>query len=473
MSQNYIYRHVSLENISIELNQNWMSPLTWILHTDIDFDGYFNIKIAAKKDQWIPINYKINYIAWSTKVPIYGLYPNYNNEIYVDFFDLKWRKKFSETYMIQTWLYTGPKLDLDIVVDNHKAEYRWLYGFMNKPVLFDQNGDIRWYLTNKDYIMVFSRLKNGNFLIWSETENIRYHLKYFYEVTPLWEEIKKYVIPKFFHHEILELENWNLLTSSSSGDFSSLAENAYREDTIIEINRTTGEIVKEFDLKDILWELKPDVLEKYSVKRDWGNQELVEITNWDWLHINSLYLGQNWDVIVSLRNTDMIISVNMNNKSLNWVLSHQHDFDSLKPYMLNVTWDKDIFLFPLLQHSAVFDNNGDMYVFDNGVWRSNLFKQKKEEKNQYSRVLKYSLDIKNKTASLEFDYVTPEFTYTPARWNVIPLKESILIWYTYNAVSSPRLLEISENWEILLDITEKSGDKYYRVAYHDIVENIN
>jgi arylsulfate sulfotransferase len=96
-----------------------------------------------------------------------------------------------------------------------------------------------------------------------------------------------------FHHEIIELENGNLLTSSNSEIFTSLTDNAYREDTIIELDRDTGDIIDIFDLNDVLQEVKPKVLEKYYITRDWGDREMLEFTTGDWIHINSLYLTES------------------------------------------------------------------------------------------------------------------------------------------------------------------------------------
>jgi len=65
--------------------------------------------------------------------------------------------------------------------------------------------------------------------------------------------VKEYSVPNMYHHEILELENGNFLTTGNSESFLSLTDSVYREDTIIEIDRKTGKIIDELNIDDVLY----------------------------------------------------------------------------------------------------------------------------------------------------------------------------------------------------------------------------
>jgi len=462
----------AFQKIFVEMNPYGISPLTWLLKIDIKKEGRFDIKILAKNDEWIDINYSVDIKKEDRSIPIYWLYSNFNNTVLVSFTNLKGRTEFTKTFPILTQPYDWPKLDLDILENEIWTEYQWLYGFMDNLVLFDQNGEIRWYLQNDDYSMLFTHLENWNFMVWSQLDKLIYHKKHFYEVSLLWEELKKYTVPKLYHHEIIELENWNILTTSSSELFFARSDNSYREDTIVEIDRITWNIVKSLDFKDLLSEIRPTELQSYSIDTPWRIGEKIESSTWDWIHINSLFETNKGDIIASLRNTDMIVSVDMDKSILNWILTHNINYDSLGQYRLNVDGDQDKFLYPLAQHSAVLDKEGSLLVFDNGVWRSK-YTQSENSIWNYSRVLKYSILLDSKTAMLDWQYTHSDSIYTPARWSVMPTDDGLLVWFTYNSKSVPKIIELDDAWKVILDIEELSGSEYYRAVKYDILKVFN
>ena len=69
-----------------------------------------------------------------------------------------------------------------------------------------------------------------------------------YEMNLLGKVIVEYSLKGGYHHDYYEMENGNLLVASD--DFYN--DDGTVEDYIVELSRKTGEIVRKFDLKDVL-----------------------------------------------------------------------------------------------------------------------------------------------------------------------------------------------------------------------------
>ena len=78
--------------------------------------------------------------------------------------------------------------------------------------------------------------------------NSPYYMTGLYEIDLLGHIYNEYSIKGGYHHDYFELPNGNLLVASD--DFNN--ESGTVEDYIIELDRTSGNIIKTWDLKDIL-----------------------------------------------------------------------------------------------------------------------------------------------------------------------------------------------------------------------------
>ena len=66
------------------------------------------------------------------------------------------------------------------------------------------------------------------------------------EVDLLGKIYREYMIPGGQHHDFVELPDGNLLVASDSPDLSTV------EDYVVEIDRETGDVVWELDMKDLI-----------------------------------------------------------------------------------------------------------------------------------------------------------------------------------------------------------------------------
>ena len=128
----------------------------------------------------------------------------------------------------------------------------------------------------------------------------------------------------------------------------------YVEDTMIEVNRETGDIEKVIDLKEIL---PASFYENYSAtKRPDGKK--------DWFHQNSIFYDETDDsIIISGRNQDIVMKLDYKTEQIKWILAADENWpEEYKPYLLKATNDVK---FNAGQHTAIIipdqDNNPRNY----------------------------------------------------------------------------------------------------------------
>jgi arylsulfate sulfotransferase len=258
--------------------------------------------------------------------------------------------------------------------------------FPGYPFMFDANGDVRWYL-DLSFLggMVFAveRFGNGNLLI-ARGENV-------YEFDMLGTEVNRWPITgNIFHHDVIEKPNGNILVAVDKVGLATV------EDHVIEVDRTSGTIVTEWDLRQIL---------------DMNRIDFSGVTN-DWFHMNSVWYDASDDaLIISGRNQTALIKVSSNNELI-WILSpHKNwgpagvnaDGHETSDFLLTAVNDAGVAYDQTIQmgdaepgpefrwswgpHAAMILPNGNLFVFDNGFNRS-----WSSDTPQFSRGVEYAID---------------------------------------------------------------------------------
>ena len=226
-------------------------------------------------------------------LPIYGLYADYENEVIIEYqegdntvtktINIK-TDKLSDNMILPTRVYADKE-----VLGNEL--YFYTPSSAGYTCAYDINGDVRWYFTNYA-LWKIDRLENGHLLVSTERlVNSPYYMTGLYEMDLLGKIYTEYSMQGGYHHDYYELENGNLLVASN--DFNN--EDGTVEDYIIELDRVTGNIVKTFDLKDIL-NMKDGQSENWST--------------YDWFHNNSVWYDKDTNSItLSGRHQDAVINI--------------------------------------------------------------------------------------------------------------------------------------------------------------------
>lgn len=148
----------TLENPNVILDPYGISPLTAIILFETDEELPVTIIVEGKDQNSTYINE-----FESTKkhyIPVYGLYPNTVNKIYIGCGNL------TKTIEIET-----SPLPIDLLVTETITNNTNKLTFITSdtyPYALDNNNEVRWYLTKK-YLGKINYLENGNLLLSSDT----------------------------------------------------------------------------------------------------------------------------------------------------------------------------------------------------------------------------------------------------------------------------------------------------------------
>ena len=316
-------------------------------------------------------------------LPIYGLYPDRDNTVVVEYGDVR-----------QEFTITTEALPDDFIlptsVDADKDELsNDLYFFTPSSggytCAYDVNGDVRWYLTINS-IWEVNRLDNGHLMLSTERlVNSPYYMTGLYEMDMLGKIYKEYSLPGGYHHDYYEMPNGNLLVASD--DFTS--GDGTVEDYIVELDRETGEVVKTFDLKDIL------------------NMEDGKSENWieyDWFHNNSVWYDEETNSItLSGRHQDAVININYDSGELNWIIGDPTNWsEEYQKYFFTPVGDD--FEWQWSQHAAMITPEGYVFIFDNGNNKSKNEDEYVPAEDSYSRGVMYKIDTDKMTIEQVFEY---------------------------------------------------------------------
>lgn len=349
------------------------------------------------------------------KINILGLYPNHDNLVIIEYIDQNENIVESQNLLISTDSLPIDFPEITVTVNNLNQREPgwdlvsyWGNGIPHNPFIMDERGNIRWYLdfaedtdlTTLRYDNGIERLKNGNFYFGDINSNQIYEVDVFGDIVNTWG-----LSDHIFHHNVQEKKNGNfLVTTSKTGSIHKNGRSTI-EDFVIEIDRQTGSIVREWDLKQSLDE------NRTVLAGTFGDPV-------DWFHGNAIIENKHGGILVSGR-TQGYVSLD-NSNQVEWIVSTHNDWDtnrrgeSLAPYLLQpltssgqVISDTNVlngfqnssdFSWPWYGHAPFFMPNGNLMVFDNGDNRNY------GNSSNYSRAVEYEIDEPNRTIKQVWEY---------------------------------------------------------------------
>lgn len=371
----------TLDNPNIILNPYGNSPLTALVLFETEQELDVKVTITGK-DKLTTYTHTFS----KTKehyLPIYGLYADSNNKIIIECGNNKKEiyiqtEKLPENMILPTSIKTNKsKLTNDL--------YFYTPSSSGYTVAYDVNGEVRWYLTNYA-LWKIDRLQNGHLLVSTERLiNNPYYMTGLYEIDLLGKIYTEFSLEGGYHHDYYEMENGNLLVASD--DFNN--EDGTVEDYIVELDRTTGKVIKTFDLKKVL-NMEDGQSENY--------------TSYDWFHNNSVWYDKKTDSItLSGRHQDAVININYQTGELNWIIGDSTNWSSeyqkyfFTPVGNNFEWQWS-------QHAAMITPEGYVFLFDNGNNKSKNKDEYVDASNSYSRGVMYKINTENMTIEQVFEY---------------------------------------------------------------------
>lgn len=372
----------AIADASVVVNPYGTAELSGVIcfHTEEAAGGTVTAKGKATEDD-ITVTFEA---ATDHVVPVYGLYSADTTQIEVALDN-------GETYSFEASTeacaidMTGVESEVtNSEVYNYEA-LTFVCSNASKAVYaLDSKGAIRFVLSSEvGSAMGLKQLQNGHLIVTSGyVTEPRYYCEGIVEFDLLGKIYHQYDLPGGSHHDIEQLPNGNLLVASSKSDYS-VVENEIRE-----LDYETGEVVWELNLSDLI---------PYDAAMCGGTNVNPET---DPFHNNGLFYDETTDsLLVSCRQKDAILSIDMNSSSLKWILGDPTTWpeEYLKYFF---TPEGDDFEWQYVQHMVSVTSEGNIMCFDNGGTRKKGADDSKEDvtgTDVYSRYVIYDIDTDNMT----------------------------------------------------------------------------
>ena len=418
-----------LRGVEIEVDPSGYNPLAAYINLDM-FSGQevsdVLIRVIGKNGAASDVNASESITDTVPQLTILGLYGDYDNQVELTFLKANGFALSDTTITITTAALSNdlPTITIDVPASTNwegKMQLVSYWGgkgllpgdfFPQKPFMMDKFGDIRWYLDYSSHPILFGMnyvngmevLTNGN-LFFGTAKSVPFGAPNspdaIFEIDRLGNIINQWDMPGYQpHHEVLEKPDGNFLVTATKFSAPTI------EDFLIEIDRTSGAIIKEWDLRECL---------------DY-NRRHFEYDATDWLHVNGIaYDGSDNTIIVSGR-TQAVFKVDYNNKA-KWILSPHRNWgnsgngDDLTSVLLTplddvgtaITdtsilngWTRtDYFDWTWGQHAPKILPNGNLLLFDNGDNRNFAGNAPSVA---FSRAVEYYINETNLTVQQAWDY---------------------------------------------------------------------
>lgn len=382
-----------LDNPMVIVNPFFISPQTALMFFTTEKAEQVEITIKGKHGDDIVRTYEKSK---EHIIPLLGLYGDYTNKVVI-----KTESGNVQTVDVKIELENaaGPADVIKNDIKNSNGEFYFTTSAYGASTLaYDNYGETRWYL-NTGYSKGMVMLSNGNILLSSDAAGPDVtSAGGVVEVDMLGFVRKEYAVEGGYHHDAYEMKNGNLLILTNDIKSTSFA------DYIVELDRTTGKVVKEWKLKEICDKIDNTVSGFYPT--------------WGW--INSItYDYEHDDLILSLRNMNSVMSLDYETSEINWILGEKKYWtDKYDKYLIK-GMGRD-FIYPAGQHSVNITEEGYLSIFNNGYDAHDEEEQScKSLQDNASWAMTYNIDPVNKTAQVMwkfggqeyFSYALSSYTY--------------------------------------------------------------
>ena len=381
LEKEFVSKGYTIDKPNIIVNPYEISPLTALVIFETEEEVAPTVTIVGKDEHTtFTHEFESNTVHY---LPIYGLYAGEANEVIIEFGDTK------KNITIETEALPDDFILPTSVKADKSSLGNELYFFSPSSSgytsAYDTNGDVRWYLTI-NALWEINRLDNGHLMVSTERlVNSPYYMTGLYEMDLLGKIYKEISLEGGYHHDYFEMPNGNLLVASDDfyNDYGTV------EDYIVEVDINNGEIIKTWDLKDIL-------------NMDDGKSE-----NWvdyDWFHNNSVWYDEATNSItLSGRHQDAVINIDYDTGELNWIIGDSTNWsEEYQKYFFTPVGDD--FEWQWSQHAAMITPEGYVFILDNGNNKSKNKEEYVPAEDSYTRGVMYKIDTDNMTIEQIWEY---------------------------------------------------------------------
>lgn len=469
----YQNRNYTLERPYIEVNPYGNAPLSAIAIFQTNQPMRLEIIVGTEPS----IVYTIDTFNKLHSVPIIGLHANQETFVKIVAIDSEGNnKEYTTKLKGQNENLTTLQQDTintisTSIINEQKMEESLT--LVEPFLLIDNYGQVRWALNMPHNNGNVTILKNNHLLVpsWVPYEGVSYHADGFMEIDLLGKIYRYYRVGNGMHHEVIELPSNNFLVASGSSFGTSI-----REDSVVEVDRESGKILREWGMAHTLG----------LIPRD--NLLYLE---YDPYHINALAYDKNDNtIIVSLRNQSSVIKFDKESGEIKWILGdHKNWNDKYKGYLLNPIGGE--FEWQYGQHSVKLIDTNIVAVYDNGNYRAvDTTDTIVDAMNNYSRGVLYKIDEEKMQVEQIWQYgkLRGNELYTPFLGEIDYLKDSNNFLITFGGITKEngqatdkiggegvqvqsKIVEVDERGNIIWELSK--GGANYRSERINIQDTIN
>lgn len=408
----------------VKLNPSGYNPLAAMVQVQLPTYGRIKVTVHGRNGETGTISHLCQGQTIRQSIPVFGLYADYDNKVDLSFTDKDGKERGTAQITVRTAALNIQDFPDIRIVKSQSGKMEPGINFvtypgmsvldLSIPYMVDSEGEIRWILLWKSSpdlqklsaSIGLKRTSKGTFITGDQALQRVVEIDMFGNMLRQWDLQK---LGYTFHHEIAEANNGNFLITVSKTSARLANGNPRVNDHIIELDPSGGNVVKEWDLANMLDTaryVKPDGITPPQFSQNPTN----------WAHNNSINeIGG--DLLATLRYQGIISFTHAGN--LRWIISpHKYWGEKYKPYLLNPVDERgnpvtdsavikgdaasDDFDWSWGPHTPVVLPNNHIVVFDNGYnrhWISNALAG-----NNYSRAVEYKIDEAQKTVQQVWAY---------------------------------------------------------------------
>jgi hypothetical protein len=357
-------------------------------------------------------------------IPIFGLYPGYNNTVRITVKQI-YRKAISTTVRMRTEEYTGyfsaaTRIDVTprnaaIPLDYSYMLVKHLYNGLG-PVVLDIDGNIRW-AGRPGMNSQGAYFWNGSIYL-DNSEGYCCGSKLFrMDMTGALTEVADYASEGVWglHHNYDLGKNGLLLEVNAN-----VGAATHIESTIFEVNKS-GVILDRWDITQII---------RDAMLAGHDDPSAFVRDGADWFHNNAATYWAATDTLVVSGREDFVIGIGYTDKQIKWILGDLSKawatYPSLLAYALTMTPGS---IAPIGEHAVSITPDGNLMLFDNGY--QSFAHTPAGDNHSYSAPRKYSINLVTKTATEVWNFKHNESIWSAICSSVYQQGSSYLIDYAH------------------------------------------
>ena len=396
----YKDQNPTIDNPMVIVNPFMFSPQTALIMFNTAASEKVKVTLKGKHDD--DLVYTVE-AASDHFIPVYGLYGNYDNTVILE---TDSGKSKTLSIKVETALSAGEVKVVQNDIKNSNGYFYFTTSSLGAPTAaYDNYGEVRWYLSY-GYTKGMTMLSNGHMILSNispgpdvtSTGGI-------VEVDMFGYVYREYTLSGGYHHDGTEMPNGNLIVLTSDVNANTFA------DYIVELDKETGKVVKDWRLTEAFSKVDP--------KTD------VFYPTWGW--VNSITYDQKSNcLILSVRNQNSVVALDYETGDIKWILGKKEFWNDKFDHLL-IKGIGDDFIYPGGQHSVNITKEGYLSIFNNG-YNANVETQSGEKsevscnslRNNQSHAILYDIDFNNRTAKIVykfggkeyFSYALSSYTYS-------------------------------------------------------------